>query len=67
LQKPIKSFASSEEFIAMCNLNGFDTLGDILELEVNEMLAKPEFNVRMLMELYSILKNYQLEKCIKEG
>ena len=66
LQKPLEYFAASKEFVGMCNLNGFKTLGEILELDVHKMLTKPEFNVRLLMELYSILKTYRLEECIKE-
>ena len=66
LHIPIAKVATSEEFLAMCNQNDFKSLNDIIALTVNEMLAKPKFNMRMLKELYQILKGYQLEKFIKE-
>ena len=66
LHTPIAEVATSEEFLEMCNQNDFKSLDDIIALTVNEMLAKPKFNMRMLKELYQILKGYQLEKIIKE-
>lgn len=66
LSKPIKDFSFSEEFLLMCNTNGFKTLGDIVQLQVNEMLKKPEFKLRTLKELYQVLEDNQLEKYIKE-
>jgi hypothetical protein len=66
-EKPIQLLATSKEFQSMCGKNGFKNLGDILELHVNEMLTKPEFNHRMLKELYKILLAHNLEGNIKEG
>lgn len=66
LLKPLEIFHTSEEFTQMCNINGFKTLGEIVKLEVNEMLVKPEFNLRMLKELYQLLEKYHLEECLKE-
>jgi hypothetical protein len=66
LQKPISEVATSDEFLAMCNRNNFASLNEILGLTVNEMLVKPKFNMRMLKELYQILKSYHLEGAIKE-
>ena len=66
LNKPIKNFTLSEEFYHMCYLNGFETLDEIIQLQVNEMLRKPEFNLRMVKELYQILENNHLEKYLKE-
>ena len=64
--KPIEFIATSEEFLLMCNQNNFKTIGQIIEWNVNELLQKPEFNLRMLIELNSILKSYNLDKYIKE-
>jgi DNA-directed RNA polymerase alpha subunit len=66
LVTPIEKIAASVEFVEMCNRNGFKTLSDILEYEAHEMLTKPDFTVRLLIEFYSILKSYKLERRIKE-
>jgi hypothetical protein len=66
LHEPIELIATSDEFLEMCQLNNFKTLNEILELPVNEMLLKPKFGMRMLKELYSILKSNRLEKYLKE-
>jgi hypothetical protein len=65
-EKPIQLLATSQEFQSMCNKNGFKNLNDILELHVNDMLIRPEFNYRMLKELYKILQAYNLTANIKE-
>jgi hypothetical protein len=64
--QPIEDVGASKEFVEMCNLNEFKTISAILKLQAHEMLKKPLFNVRLLMELYRILKSYNLEKNIKE-
>ncbi len=66
LQRPLVNFKLSEEFKHMCDLNQFQTLGEILQYQVNEMLRKPEFNLRMLKELYQILEDNHLEGYLKE-
>jgi len=66
LEKPIQLLATSQEFLEMCKKNGFENLGNILELHVNDMLRRPEFNHRMLKELYQILDSYNLAGSIKE-
>jgi hypothetical protein len=67
LEKPIQTIATSKEFQEMCNLNGFKTLKDILEFKVNYLLTIPEFNHRILKELYQILEVYNLTGKIKES
>ena len=66
LHKAITHIAMSNDFIEMCKLNGFKTLNEIIQIPVKELLTKPEFNYRMLTELYSILKNQSLEKYLIE-
>jgi len=66
LQQPIESLCMSEEFIHMCYLNHFNSIGEILALQVNEMLKKPEFGMRMLKELYQLLEDNNLERSLKE-
>jgi len=66
LERPLESFSTSEEFGQMCQLNGFNTLREILLLEVNDLLKRPEFNLRMLKELYQLLEDNHLEKVLKE-
>ena len=67
LEKPIQTIATSKEFQEMCNLNGFKSLKGILEFQVNDLLTKPEFNYRMLKELYQILEVHKLTGKIKES
>ena len=67
LNTPIEIIATSNEFQEMCKINGFNNLGKIIEFNVNDMLKKPEFNHRMLKELYQILEVHNLTKCIKES
>jgi hypothetical protein len=67
LNQPISEFATSNEFEAMCERNGFDSLEKILVLPVSKMLNKPEFNHRMLKELYQILQEYNLTGKLKES
>ncbi len=66
LEYSITQIALSNEFIEMCKVNEFNTLKDILKFPVNALLNKPDFNHRMLIELYSILKMYNLEKHLIE-
>jgi hypothetical protein len=67
LHKPIKTFNPSPEFLEMCNKNEFKTLNEIIYFPVNELLSKPQFNHRILKELYSILKKNKLENTLKEN
>jgi hypothetical protein len=62
----ITHVAISNDFIEICKLNGFKNLNDIIKIPVKELLTKPEFNYRILTELYSILKSHHLEKCLIE-
>ena len=66
LNRSLMKFQLSEEFYHMCILNDFKTLGEIVQLKVKEMLSRPEFNLRMLTELYQLLEDNHLEKCLKE-
>jgi DNA-directed RNA polymerase alpha subunit len=66
LRGPLKDIGASQEFIEMCKKNDFIKLADILELHVNEMLKKPDFNHRMLKELYKILEKNGLTYQLKE-
>jgi DNA-directed RNA polymerase alpha subunit len=66
LSKSIQSFSFSDEFLEMCNTNGFSTLGEIVQLQVNELFKMTGFNLRMLKELYQILEDNKLEKWLRE-
>ena len=60
LKKDIEWIATSEEFLEMAKRNHFQTLGDILKVNVDDLLTKPCFNYRMLAELGAILQSYGL-------
>ena len=53
--KPIESFHMSVEFERMCVENKFNTYGDILINDTNQLLSKPGFNYRMLIAKLAVL------------
>jgi DNA-directed RNA polymerase alpha subunit len=65
LQRPIEWVATSDEFLEMCKANGFSTLGNIIEYTASELLEKPLFNYRMLLELLDLLAAFNLSKKLK--
>jgi len=65
LQKPIERVATSDEFLVMCKANDFSTLGNVIEHTASELLEKPFFNYRMLLELLELLAAFNLSKCLK--
>ena len=66
LDVPVENIAASEEFLEMCKVNGFRNLNDIIEYPAYELLKKEMFGARMLKELYTILKAYNLQNKLKE-
>lgn len=66
LTKKIEHIATSDEFLAICNQNGFSTIGEMLRYSADELLRKPGFNMHMMMELITILKGNKLEYLLKE-
>ena len=66
ITKPIESFHMSVEFEQMCLENGFNTYGDILMNDTNQLLIKPGFNYRMLIELLDLLNSINRKHLLKD-
>jgi DNA-directed RNA polymerase alpha subunit len=66
LEKPIEQFQASNEFRNMCRINKFKTLNDIVNYRVSKLLEKPEFGMRILLELIHILEKHHLEDFLKD-
>lgn len=66
LTKSIKGVQMSVEFEYMCLENRFQTFGDLLIYDTNQLLAKPGFNYRMLMELYYFLTSMNKKHLLKD-
>ena len=56
----------SVEFEHMCVENKFKTFGDLLIYGTNQLLSKPGFNYRMLMELFNFLTSINKKHLLKE-
>lgn len=61
LKKPLNHFALSDEFLEMVRINQFKTLGEITDIPVSKLLKLPYFKYRVLNELITILKCYNLD------
>jgi len=66
LTRSISDFQMSDEFQYMCGANSFRTMGDILQYDTSQLLARPAFNYRMLKELYSILKSLNKQHILRD-
>lgn len=67
LEKPITQIPTSEEFLAMANLNHFENLSQMLEFPVHELERLEGFNYHILDELITILKSHELLDRLKES
>lgn len=50
LATPLSELKMSQEFMAMSELNHFESLKDMLELPINALLDHPQFTKRLLAE-----------------
>lgn len=66
LTRKIEHIATSDEFLKVCKQNNLLSLEEILHHTTDELLKKPGFNMRMMMELITILKGNKLEYLLKE-
>ena len=66
LTKPIKGANMSVEFEHMCVQNRFLTFGDLLIYDTNELLGKPGFDYRMLVELFHFLTAIDKKHLLKD-
>lgn len=61
LIEPIISLPVSSEFRQMAMSNGFVTIQDILNTDLDKFHALPDSGYRLLKELHDILKQYGLQ------
>ena len=66
LRKNISELEVSDEFKAICSVNSFGTLDEIIAYQTDELLEKRGFNMHMLMELVEVAKLYDLGRLLKE-
>ena len=66
ITNPIESFHMSIEFERMCVENKFNTYGDILINDTNQLLSKQGFNYRMLVELLNLLSSVNKKHLLKD-
>ena len=66
LDESLEQFQASNEFRDMCRKNMFTTLGGIVKFPVSELLKKPGFGMRILLELIHILEKHHLEDYLKD-
>lgn len=66
ITKPIDSFHMSIEFDRMCMENNFNTYGDVLINDTNQLLSKPGFNYRLLIELLNFLSSINRKHLLKD-
>ena len=66
LAENIEQLHVSTEFSMMCKMNGFKTLGEIVKHPVSELTNMPEFGMRMLKELITLLKGYGIDELLKD-
>lgn len=61
LQQPITTLGVSDAFVEMANVNGYETLADILALPLYSLPFKPSSGYRLLRELLTLLEENGLE------
>ncbi|NVO09029.1 MAG: hypothetical protein HXX16_03615 [Bacteroidales bacterium] len=66
LKKPLSHFALSDEFLEMARINRFNNLGEITKVPVSKLLKLPYFGYRVLNELITILKYYDVDSVLSD-
>lgn len=66
LLRPINELDVSREFKAMAKINGYKTLGEILESNVSELPRRPQSGYRILKEFLDILDEHKLIDLVKD-
>jgi hypothetical protein len=67
LNEPISAIDSSIAFKAMCEINGFGSLSDMVKIPVHLLEKKPGMTRHLIMEFWEIMKRNGLERMIMEG
>jgi hypothetical protein len=66
LTKSLSHFALSDEFLEMVRINQFNNLGEITKIPVSKLLKLPYFGYRVLNELITILKYYDVDSVLSD-
>ena len=66
LIKDLEQLQVSDEFRLMAKQNGFNNLGEIIDVPISELKQKPGMNYRMLAELGEVLTSYDLIDIVDE-
>jgi len=65
LKEPIRNLGVSEEIKDLCKANEFKNLADLVQYPVSELTKMSGFNMKILKELITFLKKYNLDKLLK--
>lgn len=66
LTKPLEQLSLSTEFLAFANQNGFDCIGDLMDIPLNELEEIPGFNKRILSEYINVLMQHGLDSTLDQ-
>lgn len=66
LHQPIGDFSVSENFSLDFLRAGFNTLGEALEFDADELVTKKNFSYHTITELIELLNLNGLERALKE-
>ncbi len=66
LTRPLEQLSLSSEFLAFANQNGFDCIGDLMDVPLNELESIPGFNKRMLSEYVNFLMQHRLDSTLDQ-
>lgn len=65
LTKPITTLSLSNEFKKMAEVNGFETLDEILSFSVASLMKRPGFSMHVYLELYKLLEKEGCSELLK--
>jgi DNA-directed RNA polymerase alpha subunit len=60
LNKPIAELEISTRFSMLCEIAGFNTLGDLLDRHTSELLKLPGFSYHIIGEYIEFLERYHV-------
>ena len=66
LHQTIQNLPLSEAFKTMATINKFNTIIDVLDLHLAELLKKEGFNPRVYLELSEFLAEHHLSEQLKQ-
>jgi hypothetical protein len=65
LDKPLSQLSMSTEFMRMANLNHFETLRDVLQFTIANLLRQDGMSYELLVELTQLLRQHKLWNRLK--